>query len=210
MIKIDLTGQKFGRLEVTGFAFIRKGQTFWNCICNCGKSKTINGSCLRTGQTKSCGCYRVEKSANIQTKHGFHDTRLYAIWKGMKTRCYNRNSKSYNEYGGRGIIVYEEWKGDFLVFHDWAISRSYADDLSIDRIDPNGNYCPSNCRWATAKDQSVNRRNVSLITLQGKTQCLTDWSKDQQINYKTVNQRLKRGWTIEESLGMKKRQGVSI
>lgn len=137
---------------------------------------------------------------NPNYKHGLRDTRLFSIWCNMKNRCYNPNSTFFQHYGGRGITVCDEWQHDFLAFYDWAMSNGYSDDLSIDRIDVNGNYEPSNCRWATSKEQGVNRRNNKTFVVNGKEKPLVALCKEYNINYSTVQDRLKRGWQIEKAL----------
>ncbi len=135
--------------------------------------------------------------------HGKRHTKLYYVWRGIKTRCYNKHSKKYDVYGWRGIAVCDEWRNDFMNFYDWAINNGYKDGLTIDRIDVDGNYEPSNCRWATQKQQQRNRRNNRKVTINGETHCLTEWCEILGINNKTVYSRISRNWSIERALELK-------
>lgn len=135
------------------------------------------------------------------TKHNGCYTRLYSIRQNMKSRCYNRNHIEYANYGGRGITICEEWKNSFEAFRDWALSHGYADNLSIDRIDNDGNYTPENCRWATKKEQANNRKSNRLITYNGKTQNLKQWADESGIDYKILHDRITRyKWSAEKAL----------
>lgn len=147
----DIKGETFGKLKVISFHEVINRRTFWTCECECGSVRNFNGTDLRGGKIKSCGCYRV-------SKHGCTGTRLYNIWKGMKARCYIKSAKSFKDYGGRGIKLCDEWINDFLKFKEWSLLNNYNDQLSIERINNNGNYEPNNCKWIPLKEQSKNRR----------------------------------------------------
>lgn len=155
----DLTGKKFGRLKVVRYYGSNKnGRALWLCQCECGNTKVIVGNSLINKATISCGCYNKEHSKNIHTKHNMSYSKIYKVWNGMKTRCYNKNFLYYCNYGGRGIKICDEWKNDFSKFYEWAINNGYKEGLTIDRINNDGNYEPNNCRWVTRAEQNRNKR----------------------------------------------------
>ena len=191
----DLTGKRFGRLEVIGFHDTGSRKTYYVCQCDCGNVKVIRADALVGGMTKSCGCLKKEQDKiNLTANHShkMSGTRLYEIWQGMKSRCYKKHDARYGRYGGRGIIVCEEWKNDFKAFYDWAISNGYSNKLTIDRIDNNGNYEPKNCRWATMKEQCNNRNSNINITIGNTTKNLMQWCETFNVDYKTVYARYQR------------------
>lgn len=184
----DLTGQKFGKLtaiKVVGKT--SKKESIWECKCDCGNITSVTCGNLKRGHTKSCGCY---KKICCVTHHET-GTRLNRIWKGIKNRCNNKNAVKYSNYGGRGISVCKDWNESYIKFRDWALSNGYRDDLTIDRIDNNGNYSPDNCRWVDLKAQSNNKRTNCFITYLGETHTISQWSEKLGILEGTIWERYK-------------------
>lgn len=142
----------------------------------------------------------------MRTDHGLYKdangkkSRLYHIWEDMKSRCLNTRNRRYSAYGGRGITVCAEWKNNYRAFHDWSMANGYVDNLTIERNDVNGNYEPSNCSWATQKDQGNNRRTNRMIEFNGISQSLANWADALKIPYHVLKNRLMRGWTIERAM----------
>ena len=172
---VNLIGMKFGRLTVVDFDRLQNHKTYWKCVCDCGLTVVATGNNLRSGNTKSCGCLRREETAlrgKANTTHGeshSNRTRLYTIWLGMRQRCDNPNRAAYKYYGGKGVSLCEEWK-EFSVFKQWALSNGYTDDLSIDRIDPAGDYRPENCRWISLSENiaRANKNHTSRKVIRGE------------------------------------------
>lgn len=135
-------------------------------------------------------------------KHGMSNTKIYNVWYAMKQRCYYTKDTNYKHYGGRGITVYDEWRYNFKAFYDWSMANGYQDDLTIDRIDVNGNYTPENCRWVDLKTQANNKRTNVYFTYNGITKTIKQWSEIFNISYKTVTTRMYRGYPLAECLGL--------
>ena len=191
----DLTGKKFGKLQVIGVHDTGSRKTYYVCQCDCGNVKVVRADSLISGATKSCGCIKKEQdkiNLSANHKHKMSGTRIYETWQDMKRRCYNKQNARYDRYGGRGITVCDEWLNNFQSFYDWAISNGYSDDLTIDRIDNDGNYEPSNCRWSTAKEQCNNRGSNINITIGNATKSLMRWCEIFNVDYKKVYARYKR------------------
>lgn len=164
---IDLSGQRFHRLTVLRRSEhnTNGGKPKWVCQCDCGNITEVGGSELKSGNTKSCGCWNSESARNRRLTHGMKRTRLYYVWNSMKDRCYNPNNKRYKDYGGRGIRVCDEWLHDFMAFHDWAIETGYDENApfgqyTLDRANNDEGYYPFNCVWSTISEQNRNKRNV--------------------------------------------------
>ncbi len=195
----DLTGKRFGRLVVIGVDDRGTRKTYYNCQCDCGNVKSVRADSLLCGAIRSCGCMKKEQDRiNLEANHSHKQsgTRLYKIWQGMKKRCYNPHDTRYDRYGGRGIIICDEWRENFQAFHDWAVQNGYDETLTIDRIDNDGNYCPENCRWSSNEEQARNRSSNIKITIGNATKTLTEWCEIFQVDYRMVLARYKRNGFI--------------
>ena len=196
----DLTGKTFNRLTVIKRAEIEKKEVYYLCKCICGNEKIIRGKDLKYNKIKSCGCLNKEKTTERNTKHSLRHTRIYRIWLLMKNRCLNSKYHLFKNYGGRGITVCNEWKNDFVKFYDWSMNNGYNDTLTIDRIDVNGNYEPSNCRWATKLQQQRNTTRLRKITYKNETHCISEWAEILGLEYNTLYHRFRRNNYSEDVL----------
>lgn len=191
MKKINLINQKFGKLTVISSAPSNKrGQAMWVCQCECGNKIIALGNSLRNGHSKSCGCTRNEKIRKLNLSHNMSNTRIYKIWQDLKARCYNPNNKEYKNYGARGITVCSLWKDSFENFYNWAMANGYNESLTIDRINVNGNYEPSNCRWADSYLQANNRRNTHYVSYNGEVDSLENMCRKLNVNSKIIRYRM--------------------
>lgn len=186
---LKLEGQRFGRLTVIR----RAADAKWMCRCDCGKVSFAITTNLRRGNTKSCGCAQKESA----TKHGLVGTPEYLIWRGMRSRCRDAGSTAFRNYGGRGITVCPEWE-DFVVFLRDMGQRPNGCDL--DRIDNNKGYSKDNCRWISRQRNLNNKRTNRFIEHDGRSQTIADWADELGMNYRTLNNRINRGWPIERAL----------
>lgn len=199
---MDLTGMTIGYWYVNGPAPPRidgrgcPSIKMWRCKCRCGTESEVRDAELRRYGSTSCGCFNRE----ISTTHHETGTRLYEIWHGLRQRCNNPNSKDAHNYSDRGIMVCDSWNNSYEAFRDWALANGYTDDLSIDRIDVNGDYCPSNCRWATQSQQARNTRFNHLLEFNGKSQTIADWAEEIGIDYYTLAKRIGMNWSVERAL----------
>ena len=199
----DLTGQQFERLTV-----IRRHpqsnarhQAQWECKCNCkeGNIVLVPTTSLTRMITRSCGCLRKEIASNQSTKHGMRNTAEYSVWSGIKNRCYNEKEKSYLDYGGRGIVMCDEWKDSFEAFYrDMSLRPSSVH--TIERNDNDKGYSKENCHWSTRKEQANNRRTSLYYELNGESKTLQEWCDELDLKYSTLYARLKRGIVFEEAI----------
>lgn len=195
--KMDLTGQRYGRLVVLHEVPKTGVNSRWLCRCDCGNEKSIIGHSLRIGATRSCGCLNAERRAETCTKHGMSKYSGYGSWKAMVSRCTNVDDKDYASYGGRGIVVCDRWMD----------VRNFAADMgekrrgqSIDRIDPNGNYHPDNCRWTTPMGQGQHKRNNRMITVFGQTMTVSIAARKFKKSWCGIDSRLKAGMSVEDAV----------
>ncbi len=202
----DLTGQRFGRLLVTGPFTVLTKRSFWGCSCDCGNLVTIQAAHLSGGHTRSCGCLQTESRHLSSITHGRSKTPEWFAWVGMMHRCRNPNNGSYGNYGGRGIKVCERWLGEQGFGNFFAdLGTKPSAEHTLERIDNNGGYEPANCRWATRDEQSRNKRNTRLLTHDGETLCIGEWCRRLGLFRVTLTQLVDRGWTLKEIIAHDKK-----
>lgn len=194
----DLTGIRFGKLVALELVQTETRKTYWLCRCDCGNAIKARSDCLLRGNTTSCKCERDKRFVGntYQRKHNMHNTRVFREWQGMKSRCLNPDEPCYPRYGGRGISICDEWldsESGSTCFINWALANGYSDDLTLDRIENDGNYEPSNCRWATNKEQSNNRRSNIVVEHDGKEHTLMQLCEMLDLPYKAIYVRYRSG-----------------
>lgn len=208
---ITLEGRKVNRLTVVSKAYQDKYKHwYWNCKCECGNDTIVAGCDLRSGKAISCGCYKRGRASELNKTHGMKKTRLYNVWARMKQRCINPKAPEYDNYGGRGIRVCCEWLDAPESFFDWAERTGYNSmakrgECTLERLDVDGDYEPSNCKWATAVEQNNNRRNNRKLEYNGETHTIAQWSRKLGIKKETLCARLRYGWSVEKALTTKVR-----
>lgn len=212
MILKDLTGKRFGRLTVLSRAPDRvqnsgRHRVMWNCVCDCGNKRVVYGDNLKKGVTQSCGCYQKELQSAKQKTHGETETKLYAVWCSMKARCFRDTTTHYKYYGGRGITVCNEWVSSYEAFREWSYENGYYEndnrECTLDRIDVNGDYCPSNCRWVADVAQANNRRSNRIYAYNGEEHNVTEWAHIIGIDPKTLFSRIYSGMDFEKAINKK-------
>ena len=194
MIDYSIIGKRFGRLVVLDLDHVseKNHNSWWKCQCDCGREVVVYRGSLTSGDSISCGCYHREHVRDFSKTHGMSSTPLYSTWSGMVQRCTNPNAKNYERYGGRGVTVCSEWD-DFKNFHDWAVTHGYEQGLTIDRKDNDLGYSPDNCRWVDRITQQNNTRRNKLVTFNGETRSIAEWSRILGINHETLQYRVNRG-----------------
>lgn len=192
-VKKDCTGRRFGRLVVINWVGTDKWRhSLWECKCDCGNTVVATANNLRSGNTRSCGCKAHEQLVDRNSKHGESKTRLYRIWRGIHTRCENKNRSDSKYYAMSGITVCDEWHS-YDAFKTWSVEHGYNDSLSIDRIDNDRGYCPENCRWVTHKQQCNNRRNNIITEYRGQKMTLAEYSDAIGVPYSNIYRTISKG-----------------
>lgn len=190
MIQVN-NGQRFGRYEVILRVDNVDSRPHFKCKCDCGNERIVSGKYLRQGLSKSCGCYGAEQRKKASTTHGLRKSSEYQVWCNMKNRCLDITNKQYEDYGGRGITLCKEW----LTFENFINDMGLSNGLTIDRINVNGNYEASNCKWSTIKEQARNKRNNHIVYLNNKAMTMIEASEIMNIKYDSLRMKLKRANT---------------
>jgi len=198
-------GDKFSRLTVIGNPRYKSGSNhrYIPCRCDCGNEIVTQLSQLRSKHTNSCGCYKREQTSKANSTHAESQTRLYGIWCKMKDRTSTPTNPSFPNWGGRGIILCQEWK-EYVPFRNWALANGYHESLQIDRIDNDSNYSPDNCHWITQAAQQRNTRRNHLLTAFNETKCMSAWIEDPRcsVSYSALKSRIRKGWDTELAITM--------
>lgn len=190
---VDISGERFGKLVAVRKCNNKKGKRiYWECLCDCGNVIVISSNNLRSGHTKSCGCFALEMKKKNATKHNMCKSRIYKEWNRMIDRCRNTKSVEAHRYVLRGITVCDEWKNSFETFMLWSLENGYDDNLSIDRIDNDKGYSPDNCRWVDRKTQCRNKSNNIVLEYNGEKKTLVEWAELLGIKYGTLHSRIYR------------------
>lgn len=182
----DLTGMRFNRLTVIKLQERTERRRYmWLCKCDCGKEIVVSTEHLKSNHTRSCGCWNRERIKSLNYKTGLSNTKLHYAYHNMRNRCTRENNYEYKHYGGRGILICDEWSGEngFLNFSNWAISSGYEEGLQIDRIDNNKGYCPENCRWVDRIQQANNKRNNVFVMVNGEIDTVSNMARKHDLNY---------------------------
>jgi len=195
----DITGQKFGRLTVVSFSHVKNETAYWKCSCSCGRASVTQGSALRNGHTKSCGCWHKDGPVTHGHSRVGHISPEIMCYRAMKSRCCSKTHEAYSRYGGRGITICKRWLKSFMAFYRDMGPRP-GSEYSLDRIDNNKGYSKSNCRWALKVTQGRNRRDNRMIEFQGETLCVAEWAEKIGCQHQKITSRLRRGWSIERAL----------
>lgn len=194
---IPMVGTKWNRWTVSVYDSDKSvnGRVYYKCVCDCGTIKSVRADGLKSGVSTSCGCFKKEKLIKRVTTHGMSKQPLHNKWISMTQRCSNPHGKRYKNYGGRDISVCKEWLNSFEAFYEWSMKNGYASNLTLDRIDNNGNYCPENCRYITNAQQQLNRSNNHYVAINGISKTIKEWCDLSGVNRNLFNWRLWYGWT---------------
>lgn len=217
--RVDLTGRRFGYLTAIKPTRMTKDHSqLWLCRCDCGNFKEVEARYLKRNRPHNCGCMTKKLQNSRNKTHGASGTRLYYVWRSIRYRCERESSSEYPSYGGRGISVCAEWRDSFPAFQEWALSNGYDEnaprgECTIDRIDVDGDYEPSNCRFVSIEAQANNRRNNRYVIVNGVTRTVSEWCRENGLSRATVDSRLKMGWEPARAVTAKplgKREKVAV